>query len=76
MILRPAAIQERLKELDTILRELESQRDIRNILVHRYLGIDPREVYERFQTDLVVFADFGAEILAWLETVAVDPSDE
>jgi len=39
----------------------------RNILVHRYLGIDPDEVFDHFQKGLVVFPAFAQEILAWLD---------
>lgn len=40
----------------------------RNILVHRYLGIDPREVYDNFHKGLGVFPDFAQETLVWLDT--------
>lgn len=40
----------------------------RNILVHRYLGIDPREVYDNFHKGLKVFPDFAQETLVWLDT--------
>jgi uncharacterized protein YutE (UPF0331/DUF86 family) len=40
----------------------------RNILVHRYLDINPDEVFESFQKGLVVFPAFAREILAWLDT--------
>jgi uncharacterized protein YutE (UPF0331/DUF86 family) len=39
----------------------------RNILVHRYLGINPDEVFDNFQKGLVVFPAFAQEILAWLD---------
>ncbi len=38
----------------------------RNILIHRYLGVDPREVFENFGKGLVVFPQFAQEILNWL----------
>jgi uncharacterized protein YutE (UPF0331/DUF86 family) len=44
----------------------------RNILVHRYLGIDPDEVFDNFQKGLVVFPAFAREILAWLDTQVGD----
>jgi uncharacterized protein YutE (UPF0331/DUF86 family) len=40
---------------------------LRNILIHRYLQIDPREVLEHLQKGLTVFPRFGREILAWLD---------
>ena len=41
----------------------------RNILVHRYLGIDPGEVFDNFQKGLIVFPAFAGEILAWLDAL-------
>jgi len=41
----------------------------RNILVHHYLEIDPREVFDNFRKALVVFPHWGREILNWLDTV-------
>ncbi len=39
----------------------------RNILVHRYLDIDPREVQQHLKKGLDVFPRFAQEILDWLE---------
>jgi len=39
----------------------------RNILIHRYLGIDPREVFDNLSKGRVVFPAFAQEILAWLD---------
>ncbi len=39
----------------------------RNILIHRYLGIDPHEVFENFGKGLVIFPGFAREVLAWLD---------
>ncbi len=39
----------------------------RNILVHRYLDIDPREVQQHLEKGLDVFPRFAQEILDWLE---------
>jgi uncharacterized protein YutE (UPF0331/DUF86 family) len=44
----------------------------RNILVQRYLGIDPDEVFGNFQKGLVVFPAFAQEILAWLDAQVGD----
>jgi uncharacterized protein YutE (UPF0331/DUF86 family) len=41
----------------------------RNILIHRYLGIDPREVFENFHKGLNIFPRFAQEILTWMDTV-------
>jgi uncharacterized protein YutE (UPF0331/DUF86 family) len=67
MILRREAVEERLKELDEVLGE----RGFRNILIHRYLGIDPREVFENFNTGLTVFPRFAGEVLVWLDGLTV-----
>ena len=40
----------------------------RNILIHRYLGIDPREVFESYKS-LQTFPRFAQEIIMWLETL-------
>jgi uncharacterized protein YutE (UPF0331/DUF86 family) len=52
--------------------QLKGLGGFRNILVHRYLGIDPDEVVDNFQKGLVVFPSFSREILAWLETQAAE----
>jgi uncharacterized protein YutE (UPF0331/DUF86 family) len=40
---------------------------LRNILVHRYLDIDSREVWQHYHKGLEVFPQFAREILAWLD---------
>ena len=47
----------------------------RNILVHRYLGINPDEVFDNFQKGLVVFPAFAQEILAWLDAQVGEGSE-
>ena len=39
----------------------------RNILIHRYTGIDPDLVFENFHRGLKVFPRFAKEVLAWME---------
>lgn len=39
----------------------------RNILVHRYIDIDPDQVFEGFHRSMKVFPWFAREILAWLD---------
>lgn len=39
----------------------------RNILIHRYTGIDPDLVFENFHRGLKVFPRFAREVLAWME---------
>jgi uncharacterized protein YutE (UPF0331/DUF86 family) len=50
-----------------LYRQVRGLGGFRNILVHRYLGIDPHEVYENFGKGLVVFPGFAQEILTWLD---------
>lgn len=53
---------------EELYREIKGLGGFRNILVHRYLDINPDEVFESFQQGLVVFPAFAREILAWLDT--------
>jgi len=39
----------------------------RNILVHRYIDIDPDQVFEGFHRSMEIFPWFAREILAWLD---------
>lgn len=39
----------------------------RNILVHEYLEVDPKKVYERLRKGLPDFEEFSRQILAWLD---------
>ena len=57
-----------------LYRQIRGLGGFRNILVHRYLGIDPDEVFENFQKGLVVFPAFAQEILVWLDTQAIKTS--
>ena len=41
----------------------------RNILVHGYLKIDPRQVHDNLGKSLVVFPQFAQEVLAWTDAV-------
>lgn len=56
-----------------IYQQIKGLGGFRNILIHRYLTIDSREVYDHFQKGLVVFPSFAQEILTWLE--ALDDQD-
>jgi uncharacterized protein YutE (UPF0331/DUF86 family) len=51
-----------------LYRDRKGLGGFRNILVHRYLDINPAEVFESFQKWLVIFPAFAREILAWLDT--------
>ncbi len=48
-------------------REIQGLGGFRNILIHRYLDIDPREVWENLHKGLVVFPGFARDILGWLD---------
>jgi uncharacterized protein YutE (UPF0331/DUF86 family) len=41
----------------------------RNILVHGYLKIDPRQVFDNLDKGLAVFPHFAQEILDWMDTL-------
>lgn len=60
-----------LFEKDVISQDLYQQikglGGFRNILIHRYTGIDPDLVFENFQRSLKVFPSFASEILTWLK---------
>jgi uncharacterized protein YutE (UPF0331/DUF86 family) len=53
---------------EELYREIKGLGGFRNILVHRYLDINPDEVFESFQKGLVIFPAFAREILAWLDS--------
>ncbi|GAB4541557.1 MAG: hypothetical protein Kow0063_32490 [Anaerolineae bacterium] len=52
---------------EELYRDIKGLGGFRNILVHRYLDINPDEVFESFQKGLVVFPAFAREILAWMD---------
>jgi uncharacterized protein YutE (UPF0331/DUF86 family) len=62
------AIKDRAVISEELYRDIKGLGGFRNILVHRYLDINPDEVFESFQKGLVVFPAFAREILAWLDT--------
>lgn len=51
---------------DGLYRNLRGLGGFRNLLVHGYLRLDARIVYENFRKALSVFPQFIAEIEAWL----------
>jgi len=61
-----------LKEHAVISPELYTQirglGGFRNVLIHRYVRIDPEEVLDNYSKGLRVFPTFAAEVLAWMET--------
>ncbi|HEX6386449.1 MAG TPA: HepT-like ribonuclease domain-containing protein [Anaerolineae bacterium] len=58
MVVKRQTIVERLKELG----------GFRNVLVHLYQEIDPRQVWDSYQKGLAVFPRFAQEVPAWLDT--------
>lgn len=54
---------------EELYRQIKGLGGFRNILIHRYLDIDPREVLENFHKGLEVFPRFAREVLVWLDTV-------
>ena len=65
-----------LRNQEVISHELYQQirglGGFRNILIHRYLDIDPREVFENWRKSLGVFPRFAQEILTWLDAQQQD----
>lgn len=51
----------------SLTKRLTGLGGFRNILVHGYLRIDPRKVYDALQKSTTDFTDFEAEILKWLD---------
>jgi uncharacterized protein YutE (UPF0331/DUF86 family) len=54
-----------------LYRQIKGLGGFRNILVHRYLDIDPDEVVQNLKKGLKVFPRFAAQVLSWLDTAAV-----
>ena len=71
---------EALRDRDVISKPLYAQirglGGFRNILVHRYLRIDPRQVMESFEKGLSVFPRFAQEILSWIDGLEVSDVNE
>ena len=66
------ALQDRAVISAELYGQIKGLGGFRNILVHRYLGIDPDEVFDNFQKGLVVFPAFAREILVWLDAQVGD----
>lgn len=60
-------LRERAVISEELYRRIRGLGGFRNILVHRYLDIDPQEVLDNFGKGLEVFPAFGREVLAWLD---------
>jgi uncharacterized protein YutE (UPF0331/DUF86 family) len=52
---------------EELYKQIRGLGGFRNILIHRYTGIDPDLVFENFHRGLKVFPRFAREVLAWME---------
>lgn len=52
---------------DELYSQMKGLGGFRNILVHEYIRIDPKEVYKSFVKGLDIFPAFMKEIIQWLE---------
>jgi uncharacterized protein YutE (UPF0331/DUF86 family) len=52
---------------DDLYQQMKGLGGFRNVLVHLYQEIDPRQVWESYQKGMIAFPQFAQEILAWLE---------
>ena len=52
---------------EELYRQIRGLGGFRNILIHRYTGIDPDLVFENFHRGLKVFPRFAREIISWTE---------
>ena len=55
----------------SLYRQIKGLGGFRNILVHRYLDIDPDEVLQHLRKGLGVFPRFAAQVLSWLDATGV-----
>lgn len=55
-----------------LYRQIQGLGGFRNILIHRYLDVDPHEVFENFGKGMAVFPGFAREILAWLDKLETE----
>jgi len=53
----------------TLYDQIRGLGGFRNILIHRYVRIDPQEVASNLRKGLRVFPQFAAEILSWLDSL-------
>lgn len=52
---------------EELYKQIRGLGGFRNILIHRYTGIDPDLVFENFHRGLRVFPRFASEVLSWME---------
>ena len=54
---------------DKLYAQIKGLGGFRNILIHRYVRIDPRQVLEGLDRGLGTFRFFAQEILVWLDAI-------
>jgi uncharacterized protein YutE (UPF0331/DUF86 family) len=54
---------------EELYRQIRGLGGLRNILVHRYLQVDVRELFDHYQRGLQVFPRFAQEVLTWLNAL-------
>lgn len=71
----PESYEESLKGLfdngvisEHLYLQIKGLGGFRNVLIHRYTGIDPDLVFENFRKGLIVFSHFEKEIIGWLDS--------
>ena len=52
---------------EALLAEIKGLGGLRNILIHRYLDIDPREVLASYRKGMETFPHFARDVLRWLD---------
>lgn len=63
-------LQEKGVISEDLYSEIKGLGGLRNILIHRYLEIDPREVAASLKKGMETFPQFAREVLAWLDAEA------
>jgi len=61
---------------DELAQWLSASVRFRNILVHRYLIVDPVKVYEVWQNELDRFDEFAKAVTQWIEQAQADETTE
>ena len=62
-----AALHEKQVISPSLYAEIKGLGGFRNVLVHMYQELDPRQVWESYQKGLITFPRFAQEVLAWLD---------
>ena len=65
-----AALHDKQVISDSLYQQIKGLGGFRNVLVHLYQEIDPRQVVDSYHKGLTVFPRFAQEVLAWLDGLA------